>query len=98
MTYPMEINGWHYDLDADSMGYWKQKDGKYEAICLMWMDTVEGDEGYNEEGDVWIGISADDKDSLDDAMEMLNIMPFNITEVGRREEAEKWLVEYMETH
>lgn len=98
MTYPMEINGWLYSLDADSMTYWKQTDGKFEAICMIWLDTVEGDEGYRPDGDVWVGISADDKDFLDDALEMLNIMPFNITEVGRRVEVEKWMIEYMETH
>lgn len=96
-TYPVLVNGWNYLDDPESMSYYKVFGKHVEVICLLWLDTVRGDEGYNEEGDAWIGVSADGN-SIDDAEEMLNIMPCEITEVGRRVEAEKWLIEYMKTH
>lgn len=96
-NYPMEINGWNYSLDADSMGYYKEFDNHYKAVCLFWLDTVRGDDGYNPEGDCWIGLVADGN-TLADAIEMLGIMPFEIVHPMRREEAEKELIKYMEMH
>lgn len=96
-NYPMEINGWEYILDPYGMSYWKERDTHYDVICLMWIDTVKGDDGYNSQADAWCGVIADGN-TLDDALEMLDIMPFEITNVMRREEAEKELINYMETH
>lgn len=96
-NYPMTINGWEFTLDPIGMTYWKQFGSRYEVISLFWMDTVKGDEGYYPGGDCWIGISADGN-TLDDAVEMLDIMPFTVVETMRRAEAEKELIKYMETH
>lgn len=94
--YPVLVNGWNLEY-KENMTYYKVFGKRVEAICLMWIDTVRGDEGYNEEGDAWIGISADGS-TLADAEEMLDIMPFKITEVGRRVEAEKMMFKYMKNH
>lgn len=96
-NYPMEINGWKYSLDADSMSYYKECCDHSVAVCLFWLDTVKGDDGYNPEGDCWIGFAAIG-DTLTDAIEMLDIMPFEIVHPTCREEAEKELIKYMETH
>ena len=56
---PMEINDWKSTLDNYGMTYWKEWDTHYDAICLMWIDTVEGDKGYNPQADAWAGIIAD---------------------------------------
>jgi len=40
-NYPMEVNGWYWSLDADSMSYWKDFDeGHSEAVALCWLETV----------------------------------------------------------
>lgn len=96
-NYPMEINGWNYSLDADSMGYVKEFDNHCEAVCLFWLDCVQGEDGYNPDGDCYIGLVADGN-TLADAIEALDIMPFEIVHPMRREEAEKELIRYMETH
>lgn len=96
-NFPMEINGWNYSLDADSMGYVKEFDDHCEAICLFWLDRVEGEEGYNSEGDCWVGLGADGE-TFADAIEILEIMPYEVVSLMRRAEAEKELIKYMETH
>lgn len=97
--YPMEVNGWHWNLDADSMSYWKDfGNGHSEAVALCWLDTVEGDEGYNPDGDCYVLIGAEGHNEE----EALNNLYYNTTvcwgDVMRRAEAEKELIKYMETH
>lgn len=91
------MNGWNYLDDPESMSYYKVFGKRVEVVCLLCLDTARGDDGYNEEGDAWIGISADGS-TLADAEEMLDIMPFEITEVGRRTEVEKLMFKYMKEH
>lgn len=100
--YPMEVNGWHYSLDADSMSYWKDFEGKREfdrteAVALCWLDTVEGDEGYNSEGDCYVLIGAEGRNE-EEALNNLYDTTVCWGEVMRRAEAEKELIKYMETH
>lgn len=94
--YPVLVNGWNLEYE-ENMTYYKVFGKRVEAICLMWIDTARGNDGYNEEGDAWIGISADGS-TLADTEEMLDIMPFEITEVGRRTEVEKLMFKYMKEH
>ena len=97
-NYPMEVNGWHYNLDVDSMSYWKDfNDGHSEAVALCWLDTVEGDEGYNSEGDCYVLIGAE---GCNDEEALNNLYDTTVCwgDVIRREKAEKELIEYMETH
>ena len=97
-NYPMEVNGWHWSLDADSMSYGKDfDDGHSEAVALCWLDTVEGDEGYNPEGDCYCLIWAENTD-YESALDSLYYSNGTIGDVMRREEAEKYLIKYMETH
>ena len=96
--YLMEVNGWHWSLDADSMSYWKDFDEKKnfrtEAVALCWLDTVEGDEGYNPEHDCYVCIWAEGC-TADEAL--TNLYDSNVCcgDVMRRAEAEKYLIEYM---
>ena len=96
--YPMEVNGWNYSLDTDSMSYWKDfDDGHSEAVALCWLDSVEGDDGYNPEGDCYCLIWAENTD-YESALDSLYYSNGTIGDVMRREEAEKELLKYMETH
>ena len=96
--YPMEVNGWNYSLDADSMSYWKDfgenRRFRTEAVALCWLDTVEGDDGYNPEGDCYCCIWAEGCDAQE-ALDGLYDSNACFGDVMRREEAEKHLIEYM---
>ena len=97
-NYPMEVNGWHWSLDADSMSYWKDfDDGHSEAVALCWLDTVEGEEGYNPKGDCYCLIWAENTD-YESALDSLYYSNGTIGDVMCRAEAEKELIKYMETH
>lgn len=96
--YPMEVNGWHYSLDADSMFYWKDfDDGHSEAVGLCWLDTVEGDEGYNSDGDCYVLIGAEGRND-EEALNNLFDTTVYWGDVMRREEAEMDLIKYMMNH
>ena len=97
-NYPMEINGWNYSLDADSMSYYKNfGDNKVEAVALCWLDIVEGEEGYNPEGDCYCCIWAENTD-YESALDSLYYSNTTFGSVMRRKEAEKYLIEYMKSH
>lgn len=106
-NYQMEINGWNRNLSVDNLIYTKEsestnsKRGKcVEVIGLVWLDTVEGEEGWNPEGDCWFVAFARDSnaDGIDDAIDCWDCYCQGISDVMRCKEAEKWLVEYMENH
>lgn len=93
--YPLEANGWNLE-SPDNLSYWKQVDlDFYKAICLYWLDTTRGDEGWNPERDAWCVIEAEG-DTAGEALEALDIMPWTISDVGRRVEVEKMLLDYIE--
>lgn len=97
-NYPMEVNGWHWSLDADSMSYWKVFGSDHEeAVALCWLDTVQGDDGYNPEGDRYCLIWAENS-SYESALDCLYYSNMAFGDVMRRAEAEKELIKYMETH
>ena len=96
-NYPQRLNSWEWTLDADSLTYWKRLDTGYtEVIGLVWLDTVEGDEGYNPDGDCWcvccwIGDPGDE-----DVVQGWSETCRDISNVMRRKDAEAWLFDYME--
>ena len=102
-NYPMEINGWNYSGDADCMSYWKDyNQAKSEwrqsvAVSLCWLDTAKGDDGYNPEGDVYCCLEAEGRNAQD-ALNNLYDTNCCFGDVMRRDEAEKYLIKYMETH
>lgn len=95
--FPLEINGWKLAYPDVTDPFYVKDFGRgkgYTALCLMWLDTVRGDEGYNADGDVWTIIEADGN-TAEDALEALDIMPFSISDVGRRVEVEEMLLNYI---
>ena len=110
--FPMEVNGWHFDLDVDGMTYWKKEDEVISVVGLCWMDCVEGDEGYNPEHDCWLPVlwrgddywKVDDEivDPDDDIGKAMLKWYEECWQLGssimRREEAERWLLNYMKEH
>lgn len=97
-NYPMEVNGWIYTLDTDNMSYYKLfLDGHTEALALCWLDTVEGEDGYNPEGDCYVCIWAENTD-YESALDSLEYSNMTFGNVMRRTEAEKYLIDYMNKH
>lgn len=84
--YPVLVNGWNLKYSGN-MTYYKVFGKRVEAICLF----------YLEDNDLWFGFSADG-DTLDEASESLEVMPFTIVEAISRMEAEKRLIKYMKEH
>ena len=93
--YPKYINGWNLEY-ADNMTYWKKADNYFRAVCLMWLDTVEGDEGYNPEHDSWVIIEAYG-DTIEEAFEALDIMPWSISDVMPRKDVEYTMIEWFKS-
>ena len=96
--YPQRLNGWEWNLDADSLTYWKRKQNGIEVMGLVWLDTVRGDEGWNEDGDcycvtAWVG---NNDISVEDALEGWSETCRDVSSVMRRKDAENWLFDYME--
>lgn len=105
-NYPMEINGWKYTLEEEPMLYVKEtndvnsKNGKlFEVIGLVWLDYA-GDEEYSIDGGCWsvAYIRDSNADGINDAIDCWECYAMADGDVMRREEAEKELIEYMETH
>lgn len=100
--YPVYINGWNL-VYPENLTYWKErkpnrnrKNSIYVAVSLYWLDTIRGDEGYNPEHDSWVilkGIG----DTVEEALEDLDIMPGVISDVGRRDDIENVLFTWMES-
>lgn len=97
-NYQMEINGWNFSGDNEAMSYWKdfgeKRNFRTEAVALCWLDTVEGDQGYNPEGDCYCCIWSEGFDAQN-ALDGLYNSNACFGDVMRREEAEKFLIEYM---
>lgn len=97
-NYPMEINGWNFTGDAESMVYSKDYgNDKSEAVALCWLDLCEGEEGYNPEGDSYVLIAAENT-PWESAVDSLYYTNMTFGNIMRRAEAEKELIKYMETH
>ena len=106
-NYPMEINGWNYTLEEEPMLYVKEtddvnsKNGKlFEVIGLVWLDYTSEEKEYNIDGDCWsiAYIRDSNADGIEDAIDCWDCYAMADGDVMRREEAEKWLIEYMENH
>ena len=93
--FPKYINGWNLEY-AENMTYWKKGNNSYKAVSLYWLDTVRGDEGYNPEGDSWVILEAYG-DTVDEALEALDIMPFPISDVMPRKDAEYTMLEWFKS-
>ena len=93
--YPKNINGWNLEY-TENMTYWKKGNNSYRAVSLYWLDTVEGDEGYNSEHDSWVILEAYG-DTLEEALEALDIMPFPISDVMPRKDAEYTMIEWFKS-
>ena len=93
--YPKYINGWNLEY-PENMTYWQKCDNFFVAVSLYWLDTVEGDEGYNPEGDSWVILKAYG-DTLEEALEGLDIMPFPISDVMPRKDAEYTMIEWFKS-
>lgn len=96
-NYPMEINGWNFSGDIDNMSYWKDFGHKVESVALCWLDMTEGDCGWNTEGDAYCCIGSDGN-SIDEAIANLYYADMSFGDVMRRDEAEQYLIKYMEMH
>lgn len=95
--YPMYINGWNL-ADSENMTYWKDfGENHSEAVALCWIDIVEGEFGYNPEGDCYCLIWAENTD-YESALESLYYSNATFGNVMRRKEAEAKLIKYMEAH
>ena len=94
-NYPKYINGWNLEY-AENMTYCKKGNNSYKAVSLYWLDTVEGDEGYNPEHDSWVILEAYG-DTVDEALEALDIMPFPISDVMPRKDAEYTMLEWFKS-
>ena len=104
-TYPIRVGSkhgtWNFLGDADSMQYCitNSRDG-IEIVGLVWMDTLEGDEGYNPDGDCWCVACWTDPHIKDDrqlstALKRWDESCRDISGIMKRKEAEEWLVNYM---
>lgn len=97
MDYPVEVNGWHFSSDKESMSYWKEiKPGTYDAVSLCW--EVTNDDGYYiPEDDTYVLLLARGNSS-DEALEGLYTSNWAFGDVMKRSEAEKALIKYMKSH
>ena len=84
--YPVLVNGWNLKYEGN-MTYYKVFGKRVEAICLFCL----------EDDNVWLGFFANG-DTLDEAVESLDIMPFTIVKADNRMEAEKRMIKYMKEH
>lgn len=97
-NYPMEINGWKFTGDTESMVYCKDYDNnKSEAVALCWLDVCKDEEGYNPEGDCYTLIAAKNT-PWESAVDSLYYSNMTFGGIMRRGEAEKYLIEYMEIY
>lgn len=85
-SYPVLVNGWNLEYE-ENMTYYKVFGKRVEAICLFCL----------EDDNVWLGLFANG-DTLDKAVESLDIMPFTIVKAVGRMEAEKLMFKYMKEH
>jgi len=93
--YPKHINGWNLEY-PENMTYWKKGKNSFRAVSLYWLDTVDGDEGYNPEHDSWVILDAYG-DTLEETLEALDIMPFPISDVMPRKDAEYTMIDWFKS-
>lgn len=83
--YPVNTNKWEL-IHPENLTYAKRcNNGMYHVICMYHL----GD------SDLWIATSADG-DTLDDALEMLDIMPLPISDEMSRNDLEYTILQYVE--
>lgn len=92
---PKYVNGWNLEC-AENMTYWKNEKDFFVAVCLYWLDTVEGDEGYNPEQDSWVILKAYG-DTLEEAIESLDFMPMTISDVMPKKDAAYTMIEWFKS-
>lgn len=104
---PVEINGWKRYSNDGGYIYWKDYPDHRTVIGTVWLDTVEGDEGYNKEHDCYCvalandgniknGIPEHEWDTLEESIECWNDYSQAITDTVRWEAVKEWLLNYME--
>ena len=83
--YPIYVNGWNL-VHPENLTYWKKRDNCCVAVCLFQLNENDNDS--------WIilkGIG----DTVDEALEDLDIMPFTISDVGSRDTVEWMLLNWI---
>ena len=86
--YPVCIGDWKL-IYPENLTYVREKNGSYSAICMF--NIGDNGDGF----DYWIVHEASG-DTVDDALEMLNIMPFPISDEMTRTDLEYTLLKYLE--
>lgn len=85
--FPKYINGWNLEY-AENMTYWKEGNNSFRAVCLYQLDTIEGND--------WVILEAYG-DTLEEALEALDVMPFPISDVMPRNDAEYTMIEWFKS-
>ena len=105
MNNPMEINGWNLYTDNDGLIYWKDYGDCCTVIGTVWLDIVEGDEGYNKEHDCYCVSCVNDGyinsvnyEGIESSIDCWDCYGRSISDVMRWEEIKKWMFEFMKSH
>ena len=86
--YPIRINDWEL-IYPENLTYVRKHNGIYFVVCMF--NIGDDGDGF----DYWVAHEASG-DTVDDALEMLDIMPFPISDEMTRTDLEYTLLKYLE--